>query len=121
MNIVFLVSTLVFGIGILLAIFSKDKEYGIILIIISILFGYGFFGILLPSNTKLEEQKKFSIIKTPYRVIIDTGEDFKSFTNMKYRNIKKEDIIVYKKKYLNMYKKEISDNMDDIVVKFKEE
>jgi len=116
---VFIFSGILLAVGISMCYF-REEGIGLTLMFISIVFGFGLFGFVIPTDSRLEKQENFSIVKTSNRVIIDTGDYFESFTNMKYRDITEDNVEVYKKIYSNAYGLEIYESETDIVIKFKE-
>lgn len=119
MSIVLIISTIFLCVGFFICFFGEDPDFGYWFICIAVLIGFGIFGLIIPVNEDLTKVKNYEIVKTPYRVIVDCEYGYKSFSDMKYMNISKDDIIVYDVTNANSYGMDIYKDLG-IKVEFKE-
>jgi len=95
--------------SIILAIvgFSIDNEvmsiFGTAFFILTLLFGFGLFGGLVPTETEKTEIEDYEIVKTDNSVIIDSEFETRTFKLMKYSDLTRDDIKVLHIRKYNSY------------------
>lgn len=118
MSIVLVISSiaLVIGIGcLLLDYLNNDEDFGavgIVLILLSIGFGFVMLGTVAPVEEKKVSIRDYEIFKSSYRVIVDTNKGQFTSTDMKYQDIAKDNIKVFQVKNINSYGFTINDSIE---------